>query len=205
MILDEYHRLIDEVDAEVGPLFRHYRNHLQCRKGCFFCCSEIEVLPVEHFALRRWLASHGRDGAQDPPPRSRESRDQTASGILAGSGSEAGCPLLSTAGSCSVYPGRPMICRVHGLPLAYQLYEYDRKGRLVNEEERMDLWCDLNFADLPEKEAPKLFDAEGRVDMVKLNGRLGEINEHFLSSEEGRAYDGMDRVSLRDLTHAEQF
>lgn len=107
--------------------------------------------------------------------------------------------MLAGDGVCSVYPVRPVICRVHGLPLAYPVYEYDQEGRRLTGEKRMELWCDLNFTELSEEGAQRLFDEHGRVDMVALNGTLEAINSAFLESEEGAPYAGVERLTLGEV------
>lgn len=205
----EYEQLLDRVDVLSEPLFERYASHLKCRRGCYFCCANIAVLPVEHHHIRRWLAEQGRGpgaGAEGPegddaaPPRERPSRDRTGSGILpAATGEREGsCPLLDGDGGCSVYAARPVICRVHGLPLAYPVYEYDQSGALKREDERMDLWCDLNFSTLSESSAVSLFDRQGRIDMVTLNRELEAINRRFLASREGTRYED-ERRTLEGL------
>lgn len=110
------------------------------------------------------------------------------------------CPLLGSEGECTVYPARPIICRVHGVPLAYPVYEYDGAGNLVNDRELMDLWCDLNFTDISQERSGAFFDAHGRIDMAVLHKKLEFVNESFLRSEEGEPYRGTEWLDLHGLT-----
>lgn len=204
MALEAYRELVREVDELSERLFNRYKSNLECRRGCYFCCSSIAVLPVEHFVARRW---HLRVSARSESALSESAatatirgpaRDRTAQGALPVAPGEEGarCAMLGGDGACTIYPARPVICRVHGLPLAYPLYEYDQAGRLLDGEERVDLWCDLNFTDLSEEAAPTFFDEHGRVDMVALNEKLEKINSSFLESQEGAPYTGVERLTL---------
>jgi Fe-S-cluster containining protein len=238
MVLDEYRQLLAGIDARSSELFGVYRQHLQCRRGCAFCCDAITVLPIEIEALRRWmrreqphrlapelraavvpassapsrryvLGGEGPDGApgahvpsgptQDGGP---VSVDRTIDGTLPpASPAESRCALLDGDGACTVYPGRPVICRTHGLPLAYRVYEYDAKGVPLDRggPEYMDLWCDLNFTDVSSRRAKGFFDRYGRINMDEVNNRLAALNEGFLRTSEGRGYVGVERLPLGRL------
>lgn len=183
MSTQQYRALVERADALSKPLFERYRDKLQCRKGCYFCCTDISVLPVEHHHLAGYLDANpeirGLLQAQEPIPGPKR------------------CPLLKSDGSCSVYPARPIICRVHGLPLAYRLYEYDLEGNLVPESDRMDSWCDLNFTDL--EDPPRFFDRQGRIDMVELHGMLEEVDREFCATSEATGYVAGEYYSFEEL------
>mgnify|MGYP006282040667 CR=1 FL=1 len=213
MVLEEYHAFVARVDRLVAPLFQTYRKWLQCRKGCYFCCTRISVLPVEHFSVRRWLfdrrGTTGLDhappgasaGTSDAGPRRIEeieapSIDRSRIGLHKGVEGGVVCPLLGDDGACKVYEARPVICRVHGLPLAYPVFEYDQEGNLLPDSDPMDLWCDLNFRGLDDAEAAELFNADGRVSMAPLQRRLEEISRRFLATEEGAVYGDFEMVDL---------
>lgn len=169
----EYQALVDRVDKLVAPLFSGYKRHLNCRRGCYFCCVSIELLPVELEYVRR----HGL-----PAPRPKtglEARDP------APSGSESPlCALLGGEGECTVYDHRPVICRTYGLPLSYRLYEYDQDGREVDPDHPryMDVWCDLNFKGLDAEHDKAFFDVTGRINMHLLNLEIEDINARFLET-----------------------
>lgn len=204
--MEAYRRLVAAVDERADSLSRRYRPHLLCRKGCYLCCANLAILPVEHFNLSAWLLRHGHATAMDTAlPRKRPARDRTIEGSLPvaiGEG-ESSCPLLDSGGGCTAYPARPLICRVHGIPLAYPIFEYDQEGNLIRGAERMDLWCDLNFTGITEEAAVAYFDENGRIDMATLNRELEEINEEFIRTEEGARYAGVDRLTMEDLTNPE--
>ncbi len=120
----------------------------------------LSVLPrtVRHFGGRRVVGRRGlspgkpRPATGAPLPRtSPAGRDQVAcprvAGPVAGRGpdeerfdeicdaqSDARCVALSDDGSCLIYDHRPLICRLHGLPMYDPTTSRDCGGA-----------CDLNF------------------------------------------------------------
>ncbi|MFW5788732.1 MAG: hypothetical protein ACOCW3_02220, partial [Spirochaetota bacterium] len=141
------------VSERASRLSDRYDGHLRCRRGCYYCCDEITVLPIEFEALRLWVAENGMPTADrlgGPPsdrgraPAAIRERDETAQTRRASAAwqptsvdrSAHGtfpsppaprrrCAFLGRSGECTVYEGRPIICRTHGLPLGYRVYEYD--------------------------------------------------------------------------------
>lgn len=115
------------------------------------------------------------------------------------------CAFLGRAGECTIYETRPLICRTHGLPLAYRVYEYDMHGREMSPDapEYLDLWCDLNFRTLSDETAPEYFSTNGRISMDEINQELERINGQFLVTDAARRYaarlDRADRLPLRTL------
>jgi len=233
--LDDYLALRASVSREAAALFERYADRLQCRRGCYYCCDPITVLPIELEAVRRGLHEHGyaaperlggpeEDRGTTPDSvaaaRAHRSRDRSIDGLFAAPGADQDdrrhaaaprirarerCAFLGCEGECTVYEARPLICRTHGLPLAYRVYEYDAQGRELHgdDPEYLDLWCDLNFRDLGDSDAPACFDANGRINMDAVNRELERLNEAFLATEAGRPYRGLppgeDRLPLGAL------
>lgn len=72
-----------------------------CREGCTLCCSSFGVpsrTPVEDERIRQFLAEQGRP-----------------LGVATGTT----CPYLTPSG-CSIYPVRPLICRLYGTAEDYR-------------------------------------------------------------------------------------
>ncbi|NBF40918.1 MAG: hypothetical protein GVY14_10925 [Spirochaetes bacterium] len=181
----EYEGLRARVTRESAELFEHYAAHLQCRRGCYYCCDDIAVLPIEFEALRRAVSETGiptAAGSGGPPETDRRR-----------------CGFLGPEGECTVYAARPVICRSHGLPLAYRLYEYDEQGRQISGTRFMDSWCDLNFTHLDDESAGAYFDRHGRINQALVNETLEELNRRFLASPAGRQYRGRDWIRLSEL------
>ena len=109
----EYQSFIDDVDSLCRRLFDIHRSHVCCAEGCASCCTNLSVLPVEWYAVRSGI----------PMLSAR-------SGMSIHFDSQAPCGYLADD-ACSIYPLRPLICRTHGLPILYQVEEYDPDGRRV--------------------------------------------------------------------------
>ena len=238
-VIEEYTRLVREVSERSETLFHTYAAQIRCRRGCYYCCEEISVLPIEIEAVRLWLSEPGTEvpdvlkrragsgiGLRRLGDDGRVSVDRTPEGILphgfglhadapdavteqttVGAGTASPkqpatrCAMLDGNGACMIYPARPLICRTHGLPLAYRVYEYDEYGLPVREDDQeyMDLWCDMNFTTIEEKDSTSYFDANGRLNMDEINIRLGGLNGRFMKTAAGRRYEGHDRLPLQWL------
>jgi Fe-S-cluster containining protein len=213
-VFAEYEELRRAVTGEADALFDRYAGEVQCRRGCYYCCDDIAVLPLEYEALRRAIAGTGiPDGAGNGGPAedeglspgellARRSNDRTPEGRVPNpEGGRRRCGFLGPEGECTVYAARPVICRTHGLPLAYRLYEYDEAGRPVSGTSYMDSWCDLNFTHLADGAAGAYFDRHGRINQARVNERLESLNNRFLDTADGRAYRGRDWIRLSQLLH----
>ncbi|NBB90970.1 MAG: hypothetical protein GVY23_07155 [Spirochaetes bacterium] len=208
----EYEALRARVTGETAELFEAYAAELQCRRGCYYCCDDIAVLPIEFEALRRAVCESGvPSGAGSGGPAEdkglspaevagRRSHDRTPAGRVENPEADRRrCGFLGPEGECTVYSARPIICRTHGLPLAYRLHEYDELGRIVPGTTHMDSWCDLNFTGLANESAAAYFGRHGRIDQALLNETLEDLNRRFLDSPEGRPYRGRDWIRLSEL------
>lgn len=103
-----------------------------CPDGCGICCTRFtpDILPVEAEFLSDWILRHQPDQgrlflAQDP-------------GCFADCGSGDPCPLYRSDNPlhCSVYEGRPLICRLFGFSSMAT-----KKGELE--------WSDCRYMELP--------------------------------------------------------
>ncbi len=117
--LDAIRQLHREVDRELQPLVQRHRERLQCKRGCFECCTDdLSVFEVEAEVIRDRHA------------------ELLASSQPAPSG---GCAFLDANGGCRIYESRPYVCRTQGLPLRW--LEEDEEGTIV---EQRDI-CPLNL------------------------------------------------------------
>lgn len=151
-ILQEYTGLLDTLAAEINRLESHLAGQLKCRPGCADCCIAFSVLPIEAENLRQAIKR-----------LPRETREKISAQAASAPGN---CPLLCDH-LCAAYAARPVICRTHGLPLAY-----------LNEE--MQAFevsaCPLNFSDDFE------FDQEDLLFMDRFNAELSELNLRYCQS-----------------------
>jgi Fe-S-cluster containining protein len=151
--LRNYHRLIDQVDADCRRIQEGYVGQIACEKGCAGNCCRIHlsVFPVEAVSLAMALKKLSREMV-------RHIRQKAG---LANSFGP--CPLLEEGG-CLMYPSRLMICRTHGLPMGI---EYRGKRSIG--------FCQKNFRKLD----PIPDDAV--LDLGRLNNNLAGINQSFVN------------------------
>ncbi|TNE92638.1 MAG: hypothetical protein EP330_01450 [Deltaproteobacteria bacterium] len=117
-------RLHAVVDQLVEPLTDHHASRLQCKRGCFGCCSDgLSVFGVEAELIRRKFPEVLRE---QPGP-------------------EGMCAFLDAEGGCRVYAHRPYVCRTQGLPLRWG---YEQDGEVL---EGRDI-CPLNADGKPIEE-----------------------------------------------------
>ena len=169
-IIQRYLQLRNAAEKRTSELFNMYRSEVKCAKGCSECCDDISVLPIEWYLLRKWLEEHRRE---------------VLSMIRLRYYGENRCPFLhKNDGSCSIYPIRPIICRVHGLPIRYTVEEYDVTGQRVFHipPEYSFAWCELNFDGYDSQKAEQLFSPRGFIDMETWNHPLKQLNSEFLAA-----------------------
>lgn len=116
-LLREAHRLhvaeVDAVCAHLAAKAEEGGTPIQCRAGCTSCCRFwVEIGPLEAIEIAHYLRAEGRD-----TPALRLKLE--AAGKLMEAKSHAAfwalgrfCALL-VDGRCSVYPVRPVACRLH--------------------------------------------------------------------------------------------
>lgn len=107
---------MNELDRTLAATPAKVRDTIACRAGCGWCCSvpvdvqahevffaaqhiQLNFPPVELAqVIERTAAHRARHAKLSDDERSRAMKP---------------CPLLSAAGSCTIYEGRPAICRSH--------------------------------------------------------------------------------------------
>jgi hypothetical protein len=179
---NQFRQLRDRTDRRAGRLGEMHCAHLACRPGCHDCCTDITVSPVEYAAILGDLCASGVT-LDDLPP------------VEPG----AACAFLND-GLCGLYRVRPLICRTHGLPIAFGNDDASPPETSVS-------FCPKNFtaagpADLD-------FGPDNTLDLDALNGELAEINVRFRREQAGpdvlppdvneRARLGPRRIPLRQL------
>ncbi len=93
--LEALHRAVDTM---VGALSNRHAERLQCKRGCFACCTDgLTVFDVEAERIREGIGEALR-GARP---------------------SVEGCAFLDEHGGCRIYVYRPYVCKTQGLPLRW--------------------------------------------------------------------------------------
>lgn len=134
--LAEYHALLGEVDTwfegcmQVAP-----PGLLACRRGCSACCRGLfDITLLDAFLLRAGFSRLSPASREEVLGRCRPRLAALQarwpelhnpyllnalpddSWIEMSEEDATPCPLLGADGLCLIYPFRPMICRLHGLP-----------------------------------------------------------------------------------------
>jgi Fe-S-cluster containining protein len=117
---ERLHRLLDlygQADAAVAEWLRHVPYH--CPPGCGTCCSAFQpdILQVEAELVVSYVIS-ARPGLLPLIAYPEQAVDRTSGACLFYS--------ASYRGSCSVYPARPLICRLFGTTAVR-----DKSGEIV--------------------------------------------------------------------------
>ena len=148
---DTYKRILERADRFFADVSREQPQHLQCGRGCTFCCyglfeigaADVAVIadglsrlhPKRRAMIIRKaeeiIASTNHPNLRESSPEEKEAFfDRTAA---------TPCPNLSDAGECMIYESRPLVCRTFGLPI--------RDGkRYIGDI------CDLNFNEASDAE-----------------------------------------------------
>jgi len=131
-LFDPYDQLVREADRVFQEIREKYPQHIKCEIHCSDCCYAIfGIFPIEAFFLRhdfekldekkrRKALERAEKADQDllrVQERIREFQHdpQMINYVLARE--RIRCPLLSENNECILYPFRPIICRVYGIPL----------------------------------------------------------------------------------------
>ena len=149
--LDDYQKLIAEVDRRCQRIVSRHGDQIACTKGCPGNCCRIHlsVCLVEAVSLALALKKLAPEIRQRIRRKARHSN------------SFGPCPLLEE-GACLMYDARAVICRTHGLPVRT---EY-RGHRAIG-------FCLKNF------KHPAPIPDEDIIDLAKLNRSLAAVNDRF--------------------------
>lgn len=99
-----YKKFLCDFDSKLEKYFKEHQNFIQCKAGCSNCCKKGDY-PVSQLELEYLM--------QGFIALDNETKKLVQENIkfMKKGGS---CPFLIN-NKCSVYPYRPIICRVHGL------------------------------------------------------------------------------------------
>jgi Fe-S-cluster containining protein len=107
---------LDELDRTYAATPAAVRARVACRAGCGHCCS-VPVDTQAHevlFAAQHIQLHFSADALAGVIDRTATHRRRVAGwDDAARTGSLTPCPLLDAQGSCTIYEGRPAICRAH--------------------------------------------------------------------------------------------
>lgn len=148
---ENYSRLIVRLAKETLRLKARHGAAIQCHPGCSDCCMAFSVFPLEAALLQEAI------NAIPEEIKTVMLRSQ------AGKKADAACPFLVND-LCVVYDARPVICRSHGLPLAY----IDEEQGIIEVSA-----CPINFG------AEATFTEEDLLFLDQFNAELAELNAAY--------------------------
>ena len=152
---DHYRDLRTRVDGLAHELTQMHGTRLVCQPGCDGCCINLTVFPVEYAAILQDLNACGTKTLQLDP--------------------SAACAFLKDH-LCQIYQHRPIICRTHGLPIAFTSSD-------LAEPEISVSFCPLSFASIDFDEYQ--FGPQNTLDLDAVNDELAQINAQYEPHPEG--------------------
>ena len=99
-----YEDFLVDLDKRLHQYFEYHKEHINCCLGCSSCC-ETGDYPLSQIELEYLMQGY----AVIPDKDKIQVQDNIKNIVKGGA-----CPFLIDK-RCSVYPYRPIICRVHGL------------------------------------------------------------------------------------------
>ncbi len=112
-------KMYEAIDGLIDSLLSHAKREnipVDCKKGCSYCCYQ-PVYAISHEI--DYLYNHIKKNLSKEKQRKilkksekidRERKVLSKTDLL---NHKAACPLLDDKGVCSVYPARPMACRIY--------------------------------------------------------------------------------------------
>ena len=103
-MLEEYKTFLVEFDKKIEEYFSLHSTFIHCKKGCADCCKDGDypISDIELLYIMEGFSKVSDDTKQIIQENIKSTQDNTI------------CPFLIN-NECSIYPFRPIICRVHGL------------------------------------------------------------------------------------------
>ena len=177
---EQYQRLKARVDAFGQSIRQRYPTQITCHAGCDGCCyQQFTVFPIEAQHLAQAVTALAPEARQRLLARLQQDDPWR---II---DTSTPCVLLEQ-GRCSLYEHRPLICRIHGFPVASTMIERPDGGQRD--------CCPLNFTDVPLQDiVPQ---AIYNLDLV--NQTLAAIN--YLFVQEHQLLD--QRITIRQAVLA---
>jgi len=166
-VFDRFRFIASLTEKEFDRNFNLYPGQMQCRKGCFLCCSQmfritlIDAAVVSR-AVKR-LDSETRKKMQEKAELYLKRREEMIqekarrmdldceSDEISTIGLRLPCPALDENGACGIYESRPIVCRKFGMPI----YDPKKPDELQT--------CELNFREVKEMDADQLIENQMKI------------------------------------------
>ncbi len=165
-VFDRFRFVADLTEKEFDRNFNLYPRQMQCRKGCFLCCSQVFRITLIDAAVVsqavKKLDPETRKNMQEKARQYIEKKDDMvldrASQMdlddhneVSTIGLRLTCPALSESGACGIYKSRPIVCRKFGMPI----YDPKKPDELQT--------CELNFREEKEIDADQIIENQMRI------------------------------------------
>ena len=161
----KYRDLTKECDLVSKRLYSIHNKYIVCKRGCCGCCVNLSLFPVEFYSILDGISRSGMD----------LTFDETAD-----------CGFLDGEGSCTIYKYRPIICRTHGLPIAFS-----------GKDGKLDVsFCELNFAKIGKNH---VFDKFNTLNIDKINDKFFAINIEFITRNKELGFSMTSRIPIQRL------
>ena len=160
-----YRQLVSRVETLGQAIYQRYQEHITCHAGCDGCCYQtFTIFPVEAHHLAQALSELTYEARRqlklhlEQPESSLRMADEPRP-----------CVLLKD-GKCSLYEGRPLICRLQGYPLFSRMIE-------SADGSQRDC-CPLNFTEMALSDV----DVQAIYNLDVVNQTLVAINHLFIKA-----------------------
>jgi len=113
--MTEMYAAIDGLIDSLSEFAEQQQNPVHCKKGCYWCCFQpVFALSYEMDYLNTFIQQNFDEQKQNEIRARAEQKRQRLNGLAEKDllNSKFPCPLLEN-GACSVYPARPMACRIY--------------------------------------------------------------------------------------------
>lgn len=104
-----YKKFLEELDKRLNSYFETHKNFIHCKSGCSACCEKGDY-PISQLELEYLM-----QGFISLDNKAKRTVQNNIKSMQQGEK----CPFLIER-KCSIYPYRPIICRVHGLAYLYK-------------------------------------------------------------------------------------
>jgi hypothetical protein len=171
-----YQQLVERVETLAHHIRQCYPTQVTCHAGCDACCyQQFTIFPVEAWHMAQAVARLSAEMRQ----RLHQRLTQPDNPLQMVTHAQP-CVLLED-GRCGLYDGRPLICRMQGLPLFSRMIARPDGGQRD--------CCPLNFTDMALEE----IEAQAVYNLDLVNQTLAAIH-HLFVQEHGQSDQ---RVSIR--------
>lgn len=104
-----YEQFLSKFDKKLEKYFQLYKPYIHCKAGCSSCCEKGDY-PISQLELEYLMQGFIKLDNETKRVIQKNIQEMTKGDV---------CPFL-TEKKCSIYPYRPIVCRVHGLAYFYK-------------------------------------------------------------------------------------